>query len=232
VPPIIRRPLTGEELGGAVAYFPAVGLVLGLVLVGLDRLFCLALQPRVVDVLVLIAWATLRGALPLDGFLDTCDGLLGGRTPERRMEIMRDHRVGAFALVGGVLLVLLKVTALGAVGRRAAALLTAPVVGRWAMSLALAAFPYARAEGAGRLLRDHVGAGHLAVATVLALLAVLVSGGWSGLGALALGGVATLAIARYAMWRIPGLTGDIYGAICELVEVVVLLLYAGLRTTS
>jgi len=56
----------------------------------------------------------LTGALHLDGFLDACDGLLGGYTPESRLEIMRDERLGAFALAGGVLLLLIKFQRLGA----------------------------------------------------------------------------------------------------------------------
>lgn len=232
VPPIIRRPFAAAELGGSVAYFPAVGLMLGLVLLGLDELSALALPADVGNVLVLVAWVALSGALHVDGFLDSCDGLLGGRTPEQRMEIMRDHRVGAFALVGGVLLFLLKFVSLGAVAHRASALLIVPLVGRWAMSLAMVAFPYARPQGVGRMLKDNVRGAHLVVATAVALIAVTVVGGWRGLAALTAGGVATFGIARYALWRIPGLTGDVYGAVCELVEATALLLLVALGVSG
>ena len=52
----------------------------------------------------------------MDGFLDTCDGLLGGSDPEKRMEIMRDERVGAYALSGGALLLLIKFSTLASIG--------------------------------------------------------------------------------------------------------------------
>ena len=230
VPPIIRRSFEPEELGGAVAYFPLVGLLLGLILAGLDWVLGLVLPFGVRDVVLLIAWVVLTGALHLDGFMDSCDGLLGGRTPERRLEIMRDHRIGAFALAGGVLLIMLKYAALDALPARGATLLVAPVLGRWAMSLAMVVFPYARAEGVGRMLKDNVQGRHLAVATAVSLVAVLAAMGWRGPVALAVAGGWTWAVSRYTLWRIPGLTGDVYGALCELTEaltLVVLVLLGG-----
>ena len=65
---------------------------------------------------MLAAWVVLTGALHLDGFLDAADGLLGGFTPERRLEIMRDERRGAYALAGGILLMLLQYSTLNALG--------------------------------------------------------------------------------------------------------------------
>src|SRR4051812_12514897 len=96
-PPIIRRAFSTREMGGAVGWYPFIGLLLGTALtVGAalaDRFFP---QP-VSAALTLSLWVVLTGGLHVDGFLDACDGLLGGSTPERRMEIMRDHRIGAFA---------------------------------------------------------------------------------------------------------------------------------------
>jgi len=228
VPPIMRRSPEPAELGASVACFPIVGLALGGVLVGLDWLFGLALPPGVSAVLVLIAWVALTGALHLDGLLDACDGLLGGRSPEQRLEILRDHHVGAFALAGGVLLLLCQYAAVAALTSRAAPLLVAPVLGRWAMSLAIFAFPYARPEGLGRMLKDNARGAHLAAATVVALLAVWVIAGWAGLAALIAAALAAWGIARYTLWRIPGLTGDIYGATCIVVETVTLVLFVAL----
>ena len=81
----------------------------------LDAALRLVFPGSVAAALVLVAWVALTGALHLDGFLDACDGLLGGGTPEERLRIMRDERVGAFALAGGILLLLVKYSALAAV---------------------------------------------------------------------------------------------------------------------
>jgi adenosylcobinamide-GDP ribazoletransferase len=229
VPPIVRRPFTDRELGRSVGWFPLVGVLLGGTLAGFDWCLAWLFPPGVTAALVLAAWVLLTGALHLDGFLDSCDGLFGGHTPEARLRIMRDERAGAFAVIGGVLLLLLKYAALSGNPVRLWALLLAPVVARWGMAAAVVAFPYGRAEGLGLAMKDHARWSQLALATVVTLAAAaalfVVSREWRALLALPLAGAVTWAGARFALRRLPGLTGDIYGALCELVEVTVLLLF-------
>jgi adenosylcobinamide-GDP ribazoletransferase len=223
VPPIVRHLFTPSEMGWAVGYFPLVGALLGGLLALLDRGLSTLLPAGVVAALLLLVDLLLTGALHLDGFLDSCDGLLGGHTPEARLEIMRDERMGAFGVAGGILALLLKHAALTAMPSRAAALICAATAGRWAMTLAVVAFPYGRVSGLGRALKDHAGPTQAILASVIALAVVWLAAGWWGLGALAVAGALLWLTARYALARLPGLTGDIYGAICILVEVVVLI---------
>ncbi len=223
LPPLLRRSFTQAELGWSLAFFPLVGGLLGGLLIGLDHLTGLIWPASVSVALVLAGWVLLTGGLHLDGFLDTCDGLLGGRTPEERLRILRDERVGSYAVIGGILLMLVKFTALGALANRELGLLLAPVVGRWGMVLAVIAFPYARAEGLGRDMKNHAGWWQGVIASLAALPWCAWAGGWWGLmgcGA-ALGTI--LAGAWFVLRRLPGMTGDIYGCCCELAEVVVLL---------
>jgi len=224
-PPVVRRLFTAREMGAAVGYYPLAGLALGAVLAGLHWALGQALPAGVVAALALGAWVLLTGALHLDGFLDTCDGLLGGFTPEARLRILRDERVGAYAVAGGMLLLLLKYSAIAASVDATRALLLAPLLGRWAISLAVVAFPYARPQGLGRDIKDQATWRRAALATAIALPACALIGGW--LGALAAVAVAVLllGVARFTLARIPGLTGDIYGAVCELSEAVVLVLF-------
>ena len=114
-PAFIKRPFTAQELGAAVGFYPLVGLILGGVLLAADYGLSFFMPPLVRAALVLALWVILTGALHLDGFLDACDGLFGGYSPETRLEIMRDERVGAFALAGGALLLLLKFSTLSAI---------------------------------------------------------------------------------------------------------------------
>ena len=222
----VRRPFTPPEMGRAVGYFPLVGALLGGTLAVLDYGLGFILPAGVASALLLVAWVGLTGALHLDGFLDTCDGLLGGHSPEARLRIMRDERVGAFAVAGGVLLLLVKYAALAAVIGRAPALVLAPTLGRWGMALAIAGFPYARPEGLGRAMKDHAGWGQVIMAGSVAVVLAWFAGGWLGLAAMALAGAATYAVARFSLGRLPGLTGDIYGATCEIVETLTLLCFA------
>ncbi len=222
-PPLVRRSFTPAELGRAVGYFPLVGLLIGGCVLGLDRLLARFLPPGVTAALVLTGWILCTGALHLDGFLDSCDGLFGGRTPEDRLRILRDERVGAFAVIGGILLLLVKFQCLTALPQRGAALCLAPVLGRWGMTVAVVAFPYARAEGLGRAMKDHAGWGQALVASAIAVAAAWFIAGTLGLLLMLLCGALIFLATRYVLTRLPGLTGDIYGAFCELLEMAVLL---------
>jgi cobalamin 5'-phosphate synthase/cobalamin synthase len=225
LPPLVRRPFTPAELGRAVGWFPLVGALVGVGLVGADSALELLFPAGVTAALVLAVWALATGALHLDGFLDCCDGLFGGRTAEARLRIMRDERVGAFAVVGAVLLLLVKYSCLAALASRAVALVVAPTVARWGMALAVVAFPYARPEGVGRWMKDHAGWPQAALATVLALAVATLAGGWLGLAAVALAGVAAVLGALFVLRRLPGLTGDVYGALGEVLEALTLLVF-------
>ena len=226
VPPIVRRPFTPQELGRAVGFFPLVGTLVGVLLAGLDGLISPALPAQLSSAILLTTWVVATGALHIDGFLDSLDGLFGGFTPDRRLEIMRDEAVGAFGLSGGVLLLMLKLAALSASPGRRAALLVAPTMARWGISMSVFLFPYARAQGLGRAMKDETHWPQAILATLTALIVAWLASGPLGLAAL---GVATLvcwAATRLALSRIPGLTGDIYGAVGEILELTMLLFYA------
>ena len=111
----------------------------------------LEMPPLFVGVVLVGAPAVLTRGLHLDGFMDTCDALLGGYSRERRMEILRDPHVGAFAVVGLVCLLLVKCAALGAIPSesRLWVILLFPCLSRWAMPAVMGLFPYARSEGLG-----------------------------------------------------------------------------------
>jgi adenosylcobinamide-GDP ribazoletransferase len=223
-PAIIRRTFTAQELGRAVGFFPLVGLALGGVIYALDIGLRLILPSEVVAVFLLAAWLLLTRALHFDGFLDTCDGLFGGFTPERRLEIMRDSRVGAFGVAGGGLLLLAKYAAIVSLPHLSG-LLLAPVMGRWVLSIAIFAYPYAREKGLGRDMKDNVRWLQVIISTAVTILVAALFAGWTGLLTTVLAGIVLWLSAGFILRRIPGLTGDSYGALCELTELAVLLLF-------
>src|SRR6185503_1772886 len=140
-PAVIRRVFTAAELGRAVGFFPFVGLALGGIFYGMEIGLRLIFPPPLVAVLILAGGRLLTRGLHFDGFLDSCDGLFGGFTPERRLEIMRDSRVGAFGVAGGGLLLLAKYAAILSL-THVSGLLLAPILGRWALSIAVFGYPY------------------------------------------------------------------------------------------
>ena len=119
------RPLAARHISHSRAFYPAVGLLVGLLLVGLERGASLAFPPPLTAAILLAALAAATRALHLDGLMDICDGVFGGHTRERRLEIMQDSRVGAFGVAGGVVILLWKYAAL-------LSLLTAAAPGGWA----------------------------------------------------------------------------------------------------
>jgi adenosylcobinamide-GDP ribazoletransferase len=223
-PALIRRAFTAQELGRAVGFFPLVGLALGGILYGLASGLQVIFPSPVVAAILLAAWLLLTRALHFDGFLDSCDGLFGGFSPERRLEIMRDSRVGAFGVAGGGLLLLTKYAAIASLPHLTG-LLLAPIMGRWVLSMAIFAYPYAREKGLGRDMKDNVHWQQVILSTVVAVVAAWLFAGWTGLLTFALAASVLWLGASFILRRIPGLTGDSYGALCELAEVAVLLLF-------
>jgi adenosylcobinamide-GDP ribazoletransferase len=230
-PAFTRREFTSQEMGRSVGFYPLVGLLLGGLLAAADAVLGTLWLIPVRSALVLALWIILTGGLHLDGFLDSCDGLLGGSTPERRMEIMRDERVGAYGLAGGALLLLTMYSCLSSMAAdRWAVLLLTPVLGRWGISLAVVGFPYARESGLGRDIKRHAHTSEAILATVTALAAVTASAvilnSLLPVIAVLVGAAVFWLSTQFIVRRIPGMTGDTYGAINMLIEVGVLLTLA------
>ena len=213
-----------DSLGKAAVWFPAVGLLIGLLLWGLHSAAALLLGPLLAAVLTVAGWAVLTGGLHLDGLADCCDGLLVSAARERRLEIMRDPRTGSFAVVGLVLALLMKAAAIYSLPTAFPALLLAPVSARWWILLA-ARQPAARESGLGRGFAAALTPSALTRAAILPLLltAAALWFDWRSLVGLLLSGLACLLVLRLARARIGGVTGDVYGAVVELTEIAFLI---------
>ena len=205
----------------AMAAYPLVGLALGSVLTLVSISLQIVLPLFVAAVLILAAWALLTGGLHLDGWADCCDALPATVTRERRLEILKDPRLGSFGGVGLVLLLLVKFAAIASLPRASLALILAPTLGRWAIVNVAAMFRLARPDGMAAHFRAGLGRREL---TWGMLTAALVCGfvGWIGLLAFVIAAITAFVFGRWATSRLGGVTGDVYGATCELVEAVVL----------
>lgn len=220
------RDHSAEDLGQSVSFFPIVGLFLGLVLFGLDYLLGLFLPSILVNVLLIIALVILTGALHLDGFVDTCDGLVVRSSASDKLQIMGDTRVGVFGVVGACCLILAKFAALVALpeGLRATALILMPILSRWGMVYAIYAFSPAKEEGIGWAAKQMTNWKGMAVASIFAIVIALALLNWWGAALLAALCLILLAASKFLSSRFGGLTGDSYGAINEFAEVTVLIL--------
>lgn len=212
-------------LGAAAGWFPLVGGVIGL-LCGLAYAGLSATLPPLPSAVLAVAlWIGLTGGLHLDGLADCCDGMLAAVSRERRLEIMKDPRLGTFGGLGLVLAVLLKIGLLAGLTPRQA-LLSLPLaaaLGRWLL-LPSAFQPLARPGGMGAAFASSLNRTNLLLASVW-LLPLAALNGWRGLAALLLGLAAAGMIWRIAKQRLGGVTGDVFGLVVEMGELCALLVF-------
>ena len=231
---LTRLPIPGPEtrsahLGGAVAWFPLVGALVGLATAGVYVL-ALGLWPAPLAAVLAVGFGLLlTGGFHEDGATDAADGLGGGWTTERVVEIMRDSRIGAYGAMALWVLLSLRWAALVAMDRRALVLLPLAMAwGRWSIAVLLKALPPA---SRGLASQVHEGMGWTPVLLASGLVALLTYAahalGFLGLGDLwkpaAASGIVVLAWTLYLKQRLGGQTGDLLGAGNQLVEAAVLL---------
>jgi cobalamin 5'-phosphate synthase/cobalamin synthase len=251
--PMARLKATATEdeatahLSGLSAYLPAVGFFLGIILaavtLGLVYLKC---TPLLAASLVVSLWLYLTGGLHFDGLMDTMDGIASHQSRQRIIEIMADSRVGNFAVISGVMVLLIKVAALSCLIERSfflaiLALLISPALGRLIETFSIGAFPYVKEFGKGKIWHTSarypqdflvallytlaamggcVFLAHKFLGAPLLLLALTVAILWAG--AILCGLSTVFMLGR----KLGGQTGDTYGASIEVAEAGAVLLLA------
>ncbi|MCC6446684.1 MAG: adenosylcobinamide-GDP ribazoletransferase [Armatimonadetes bacterium] len=221
IPLPLRREVTPDALRRSLRYYPLVGVLVGLAMAGVrwavregwDSTF-------LADAAALVAMFILTGGLHLDGLMDCCDGLFGGASRERALEIMKDSRIGSYAFLGGLSDIMLRLALMDTLSPQAL-LLALPLscaLGRLGLVYGLTAGFPARESGLGRMFADLSTRQELAWAGLLVIPFV------------ALGKFPSLIIStavcllwwlmvRYFQKRLGGVTGDTLGAMNELTEI-------------
>jgi len=219
-----------ESFGRSVKFFPLIGGVIGILLVMINQLLAeylplagIYVPPHVLTTLLMASNIILTGGLHCDGFMDTMDGIFSGRSKERMLEIMKDSRIGANGVMAFVLLITLKWSLIMDMSPLAlpTALLVMPTLGRLAMVICITAFPCARPDGIGKAFAQYADQYTLHIGMALTLL-VIAPIGKQALLSLVIVSLCTVLFGYYVTKRLGGLTGDTYGAVCELVEIIVL----------
>ena len=255
-----------EDFGKSVVAFPYVGLIIGLILALLYGILSPFIPLVPLMLILVIAEFLITGGLHADGLMDTSDGLFSGRERDRKLEIMKDSRIGSFGVVAFVFVTLLKwqlLTAIPTAEFIPMALIMMPLMSRWSLVLSIRSYPYAREQGMGaafaNLAPKHVITYNtlstffmpIVILLIGIILYPLLYGVYSifsiadvgyvvGLGVLV---YATLGIFQinivsmiityiinrilnhYIVKQLGGTTGDTYGFVVEVTEVLLLLIY-------
>jgi adenosylcobinamide-GDP ribazoletransferase len=222
----LAEPRTWSDPGRCVWAFPLVGLLVNVIAAAVYWFgHALSVPPLAGAVWALAVSMLATGALHEDGLADTADGFGGGDTPERKLEIMRDSRIGCYGALALVLAVITRVGAIAALDdprRVLAALIAAGMLGRGGILVLLALLRSARPDGLaaslGAIPRFSIvlGLGTAVIGAALALSAQ------ATLAAVILIAGVALGMAKLAQSEIGGYTGDVLGAVEVIAECVVL----------
>lgn len=210
-----------------VKYYPLIGLLIGIILAAFYFLLFDHLPSLVLSAGLTILSILISGGLHLDGFMDTVDGIMSGTNEERMLEIMKDSRVGAHSVWAVVSLLIVKFSLLASIPHSfmLTGLLLMPVVARWTVVFSMSFWPYGRQRGLGKMFLDGNHQLSYAINTLLIFaLSYWLLGKEIILILVLVTGVITLFNTTVAK-KLSGLTGDVYGAVIEITEVVFLFLY-------
>src|SRR5258706_1053793 len=198
------------DSGRASVWYPFVGLVIGMLTWLVWKVTTLFFSPLVTGVITLVVWVLLTGGLHLDGLADCCDGLFASTSIERRLEIMKDPRMGAFGVIGLILVLFLKAVVLTSLTSATSfGILLAASLARWCI-LPAGLLSLARPSGMGADFaagsrRSFIFRG------VMIPLAIAIILGVHGILSIVTGLIAMICVLWLAKSRIGGVTGDVFG---------------------
>jgi adenosylcobinamide-GDP ribazoletransferase len=209
------------QLSGTARYLPAVGIAVGAAAAAVFWAAALVFPATIAAILSTIATIALTGALHEDGLADTMDGLGGGHTRERALEIMKDPRIGAFGAIAILLMLGLKIATLSALPAMwiATTLIAGHALSRWCAVLIIWRLPYARADGSARArpVVERVVPTDIIVASIFGLAPLALCSPPALIAAIA----ATVTAGLLGIWyarRLGGYTGDTLGATQQITE--------------
>ena len=215
--PVRLTSVSDDDLRGSQAFFPLVGAVVAAVGIAVRA----GLQPLVgaapATVAAVAAAVVVTGAFHEDGLADTADGLWGGWTPERRIEIMRDSRVGTYGAVTLIASLLYQVMLLAQLplATFATVMLAGHVIGRAAGVALAASLAPVSDQGLGAKVAGRGGTATAVLCSSAAVAAAVLAAGWWFWAPLVAGAVVIVATRALARAKLGGLTGDVLGAVTQ-----------------
>ncbi|HEX2926126.1 MAG TPA: adenosylcobinamide-GDP ribazoletransferase [Ruminiclostridium sp.] len=227
IPIPVNLDVDEKDFGKGLALAPLVGLLIGGLTACSGYLLGLLFSPSVTAVLIVITYIVLTGGIHLDGLGDTFDGVFSNRPKEKMLEIMRDSRVGTYAVLAIVCLLGLNTALIAAIipVHMFLSLLLMPVAGRIGSVTGAAVSRYARSgPGLGKSFIDYCGFRELVTAGVLSLIIFYSFEGLKGIVLCLSLFVSAALLVKFLSRKIGGATGDVLGAVCELNQTIFLVI--------
>lgn len=209
-----------KDISRSLIYYPLVGLLIGSVLTVLTFLLKDA-SAFLSAALVLTLWVFITGGLHLDGLSDSSDAWVGGLGDrEKTLAIMKDPSCGPAGVLSIVLVLLIKYSAIHAlmVNENLAIMLLAPTLGRTVIPLLFLTTPYVRRQGLGSALTTYLPHRSLGIVITVTLCMLLLLFGSDSLWLILTAALVFTILRAMMIRRIGGATGDLAGAVVELVE--------------
>jgi len=231
---VLPMPKSPEPPRPSLLYwFPLIGATIGIFLAVTHEVF-FNIFPKtgvLTPILVIVLWLSITRGLHIDGLGDTFDALGAVADRNRRLEILRDPHVGTIGTAAVACVLIGKTMALSAIplSARVAALISSAVCARWMAVIACALFPYARQEGLGAAFIGRARWHHVFLASAAALLFILIPRG-TALSMIQTSFVIGMGLALISNRAFGGITGDVLGAIIELVECAGLFVFSNLMS--
>jgi adenosylcobinamide-GDP ribazoletransferase len=218
--PIRTESVTARQIAGSYYFYPVIGFLIGISAVIFRRLLMITFPVSFSITMILGYLIWISGGLHEDGLADVADGMGGGWTPDERLAIMKDSRIGAFGTATLILALLAKYAALTSMdpARLDASIVTAQILGRWVF-LPMGYFNLAARTGLGSEFMKGLTAKAVVVGTAISIGAVLLLCRMRGAFAVTVAlGISALA-SVYFRRRLNGITGDCFGATFQVVEI-------------
>lgn len=225
IPVTINRAVKSRDIARAMAYFPVIGMMIGVLTAAVYTLLTPVLAEPVCDLMAIVFMIMITGNMHGDGLMDSADGLFSGKPRERVLEIMRDSRNGSHGVTAGVVVILARFVLLGQIAPefKWQALVLIPAVGRWAQVYCATLYDYARTGGGTGGFTEYVGFREITWASLTVLIPVILLLKMNSVIVVGFVLAGTAFVGWYMSRKIGGVTGDTLGAINELAEVFALL---------
>jgi len=224
--PVKLKEANEQRMADSLIYFPLVGLLLGLFLIGVNALLSFFNFPSLaMNVITVIVLMVITGGLHLDGLADTADAFLSGRPGEQMLEIMRDSRTGVMGVLSLISVILLKIILLFSISSslEPSALILMCSLSRWSAVGAAFFFPYARQEGKAEAFIKGMNLKIFILSAIAAVFCASIAWQIRGLIVLLIVTGFSYLFGKFSTKKIGGVTGDTLGATIELTEIVTLL---------